>query len=165
MDEQEPGRVVVAVDGSAASLAALRWAVGLASGTGWTIEPVMVWQQPVTYGWDVSIETIDWEGDTQKALTATLDEVFGAQRPSGLRPFVLHGDPAHRLIEHAKDAQLLVLGNRGHGGFVGLLLGSVSTKCAAHAPCPVLIVHADDMAPSSSVAAQIALSPVAPRSL
>jgi nucleotide-binding universal stress UspA family protein len=145
----EPGRVVVAVDGSPPSVAALRWAVGLAAGTGWSIDAMMVWQQPVSYGWDVSIETIDWEGDAQKALTAVLDDEFGTQRPAGLRAFVVHGDPAHCLIEHARGARLLVLGNRGHGGFVGLLLGSVSAKCAAHAPCPVLIVHAEDVAPTA----------------
>jgi nucleotide-binding universal stress UspA family protein len=145
---QERGRLVVGVDGSAPSLAALRWAAGVAAGTGWEIEAVCAWEAPITYGWDVGIESIDWESDTRKALTAAVDEVFGANRPAGLRTYVLHGDPAHRLIEHAAGAQLLVVGNRGKGGFIGLLLGSVSTKCAAHSPCPVLIVHAEDGAPN-----------------
>jgi nucleotide-binding universal stress UspA family protein len=150
MNESVRSAVVVGVDGSAASIAALRWAAGLAARTGWSIEAVAAWQQPITYGWDVGIETIDWEADTQKALTATLDDAFGADRPAGLSAVVLHGDPAHLLIERAAGAQLLVVGNRGLGGFMGLLLGSVSSKCASHATCPVLIVHADDPAPPAS---------------
>jgi nucleotide-binding universal stress UspA family protein len=53
----------------------------------------------------------------------------------------LHGPPARTLIEESRNAFMLVLGSRGHGGFAGLLLGSVSTACAQHAHCPVLIMH------------------------
>lgn len=144
---QEIDRVVVGIDGSPASLAALRWAAGLTAGTGWPLEAVAVWQRPVAYSWEVGMETVDWEAGTQKMLTAVLDEVFGADRPTGLRTCVLEGDPAHRLADHAAGARLLVVGNRGKGGFIGLLMGSVSTKCASHASCPVLIVHADNAAP------------------
>ena len=51
------------------------------------------------------------------------------------------GHPAFSLIEQAKDADLLVVGTRGHGGFVGLLLGSVGEHCVTHAPCPVVVVR------------------------
>ena len=54
----------------------------------------------------------------------------------------IQGAPAGVLVAASRDADLLVVGSRGHGGFVGLLLGSVSQQCAHHAECPVVIVHA-----------------------
>lgn len=138
------GRIVVGVDGSAESKAALRWAGAMAHRTGATVEAVTVWQFPSTYSWDTGgTYDIDWQGDAEKAVTATVDSVFGPQRPVGLRTLALEGDAAQQLIGHAKDADLLVVGNRGRGGFLGVLLGSVSSKCAAHATCPVVIVRAD----------------------
>lgn len=145
---ESPGRIVVGVDGSTESKAALRWAGEMARRTGALIDAVTTWSFPVTYSWDASgTYDIDWHGDADKVATASVDNVFGPQRPVGLRIFALEGDPAQKLIEHAAGAQMLVVGNRGRGGFKGLLLGSVSSKCAAHATCPVLIVHADDVPP------------------
>ena len=59
-----------------------------------------------------------------------------------LLPLVAEGDPAEALITAAKDADLLVLGTRGRTRLAGFLLGSVSSRCAAAAPCPVLLVKA-----------------------
>jgi nucleotide-binding universal stress UspA family protein len=152
MDEQlMPGgatrrHVVVGIDGSVHSKAALRLAADMAQRTGAPIEAVLVWERPRAYGWDVAeIVGMDWAGEAQKALTEVVDEVFGPTRPSGLRTVAVEGDAAHQLIKRARGAELLVVGCRGRGGFAGLLLGSVSSKCAAHAPCPVLIVHPDDI--------------------
>lgn len=158
-DTQEPvgalgtethARIVVGVDGSAESKVALRWAATLAQRTGALIDAVNVWQQPIVYGWETGLAVVpDWnpESDVDKVVTAVTDEVFGPQRPPGLRIFTLEGSVAQRLIEHSGGAQMLILGNRGRGGFVGLLLGSVSSACAAHATCPVLIVHDGDVPP------------------
>jgi len=52
---------------------------------------------------------------------------------------VIDGHPAPVLVEASKGAELLVVGSRGHGEFVGMLIGSVSEYCAAHALCPVLV--------------------------
>lgn len=156
---EETGRIVVGVDGSAPSKAALRWAAGMAALTGWQLDVVMTWQPAMTFGWEVGVGNIDWQGDTEKALTAIVDDLFGPHRPHYLRTFALMGDAAHKLIEHSGGARMLVVGNRGLGGFLGLLLGSVSSKCAAHATCPVLVVHVDD--PSPTVIAVRASSGVA----
>jgi nucleotide-binding universal stress UspA family protein len=54
---------------------------------------------------------------------------------------VCHGQAADALVQQAEGADLLVVGSRGHGGFSGLLLGSVGQQCAHHAPCPTVIVR------------------------
>ncbi len=146
---QAQGRIVVGVDGSDESQTALRWAAAVAERTGALLDVVTVWTFPVTYAWDRSgTYDVDWQGEAEKAVVGMVDKVFGPHRPVGLRTYALEGDPTQRLIEHAAGSQLLVLGSRGRGGFKGLLLGSVTNKCAAHAACPVLIVHADDAAPT-----------------
>jgi nucleotide-binding universal stress UspA family protein len=69
-----------------------------------------------------------------------IDTAFGQDRPARLSSTVKFGSPAKVLIEESKDAQLLIVGRRGHGGFLGQVMGSVSSVCAAHAACPVLVV-------------------------
>ncbi len=139
-------RVVVGVDGSEPSKHALRWAHFLALATGTTLEAVMCWHPFTDWGatgagW--AAMPADWnpEQDASKILTATVDEVFGEQSPPGLLTTVLEGNPAKVLLEVSAGARMLVVGSRGHGGFAGLLLGSVSATCTEHATCPVLVVH------------------------
>lgn len=134
-------RIVVGVDGSEPSKAALRWAAGFAAETGGFIDAVIAWQSPSDLGW--AYLPGDWrpDQDAEKLLTQAVDEVFGANRPLGLRLTVERGNPAKVLIDQSRNAELLVVGSRGHGGFAGLLLGSVSASCAEHAKCPVLVVH------------------------
>lgn len=135
-------RIVVGVDGSIPSLLALRWAARQAELTGATIDAVYTWAYPVTAGW-ATYPTVDWNpaDDSEKLLTAAVDEVFGSQRPQGLRLLVREGGAAQVLLSESQNAELLVVGSRGHGGFAGMLLGSVSAHCAEHARCPVLVVH------------------------
>jgi nucleotide-binding universal stress UspA family protein len=141
--ETEPRRIVVGVDGSASSKAALRWAALLATATGAIIEAIIVWEFPQTYGGPVALD--DWHPDLDagEVLQQTVDEVFGAQRPPGLQTTVARGHARDVLLSASDDAEMLVVGSRGHGGFAGLLLGSVSAACAEHAHCPVLVAHGD----------------------
>jgi nucleotide-binding universal stress UspA family protein len=140
-----PGRIVVGVDGSKASVAALRWAQRVAAPTGSTIQAVTVWSYPPEYGWAGAVD--DWRPDldAEKSLEVALDEAFAGHRPVGLELLVRQGHARTALLDAAVGAEMLVVGSRGHGGFVGLLLGSVSAACAEHARCPVLVVHADPM--------------------
>lgn len=142
-DNTAAARVVVGIDGSAQSKQALRWAASMAGASGARVETIAVWQYPTSYGW-VAVPD-DWNPglDMEKALAATVDEVFGADRPAGLRLTVVEGYPTTVLLEASKGARMLVVGSRGHGGFAGLLLGSVSAAVAEHASCPVLVVHGD----------------------
>lgn len=85
----------------------------------------------------------DWQTDVnaKTVLDEALDAVFGEQRPPGLVTTVREGHASTVLLEVSEDADMLIVGSRGHGGFAGLLLGSVSAAVAEHARCPVLVVH------------------------
>ncbi|OZC75284.1 hypothetical protein CH251_11015 [Rhodococcus sp. 06-462-5] len=80
----------------------------------------------------------------QRALAEATAAAFGTDLPAGLKQVARQGSAAKALLEASHDAEILVVGSRGHGGFVGLLLGSVSSQCAEHAHCPVLVVHSRD---------------------
>ena len=137
-------RIVVGVDGSQSSKSALRWAARLQPVFGGQIEAVTSWEWPSSYGWGVALPS-DWRPDLDaaKALEAAVDEVFGSERPAGLVCSVREGRASYVLLEASDGADLLIVGSRGHGGFAGLLLGSVSTACTEHAKCPVLVAHGD----------------------
>ena len=143
-------RIVVGVDGSEPSKGALRWASFMAEVTDSAIEAVSVllaaplWEGA---GWASIAPEWDPPADAEKMLAATLDDVFGADRPPDLTPRVAPGSAAKVLVEASAGARMLIVGNRGRGGFAGLRLGSVSAACAAHASCPVLVVHGDTPPP------------------
>jgi nucleotide-binding universal stress UspA family protein len=148
--ESSERRIVVGVDGSRPSVLALRWAAFQASALGARLEAVTAWEYPASFGW-ASIPS-DWDPvkDMEKVLHDSVREAFGEQPPAGLKLQVREGGAARVLIEASQGATLLVVGSRGHGGFAGMLLGSVSANVAEHAPCPVLIIHGDEAAPSAA---------------
>jgi nucleotide-binding universal stress UspA family protein len=134
-------RIVVGVDGSPASARALQQAVDLAAAMSAEVDVVHTWQ--VTYGaTELSMMPAIPSTDLQLAAEQTLAEVVGGVDDKGvtINRIVTEGDAAGTLIDAAAGADMLVVGSRGHGGFVGLLLGSVSHKVINHAPCPVLVV-------------------------
>lgn len=135
--------IVVGIDGSESSLQALRWAAHLAAPTGAPIQVITTWQVPYAWADDGWISEWSPQDDAQKAQQQAVKQVFGDAPPAGLSTRVESGSPAGTLIEAGKSAAMIVLGSRGHGGFSGLLLGSVSSAVAEHADCPVLVVHGD----------------------
>jgi nucleotide-binding universal stress UspA family protein len=148
-----PARVVVGVDGSKQSEQALRWAAHFAATFGARIDAIAAWMLPTGYGWGGV--PMEWspEQDMEKILTNSVDRVFGAQRPKDMRLIVREGNPAKVLLDESDGALIMVVGSRGHGGFAGLLLGSVSTSTAEHATCPVLVVHGDQAVPAAGQSA------------
>jgi nucleotide-binding universal stress UspA family protein len=137
--------IVVGVDGSESSVKALREARRLADALHAPLEAVAVWQQTHSM-YDFYQSQSGWtpEKEIEKLLRDVAEAAFGSDRPEQFRMSMLQGPPAKALIRHSAGAEMLVLGSRGHGGFAGLLLGSVSSACVAHATCPVLIVHNND---------------------
>lgn len=136
--------VAVGVDGSAGSRRALRWAASYARATGARVRAVRAWSYL-----DQPAERFDpgWgEGDARKGLEADLadlgDELAGIE----VEPLVVCDLAASALLAAAEDADLVVVGSRGLGGFEGLLLGSVSSQVAHHARCPVVVVPGEDRA-------------------
>jgi nucleotide-binding universal stress UspA family protein len=134
------GRIVVGHDGSASSLAAISWAARQAVLTGSTLEIVMTWEWPSSYGWAVPVpDDFDPESDLQKALDAVVAQVVAAHPGLPVHGRLVSGHPAPILVEASKGAELLVVGSRGHGEFVGMLIGSVSEYCVTNAHSPVLV--------------------------
>jgi nucleotide-binding universal stress UspA family protein len=136
------GRIVVGVDGSASSLAALDWAARQAEFTGSSLELVMAWEWPTSYGAPFVFQT-DWNpaADATKVLDEAVAEVRAAHPGVDLHTSVVEGHPAPTLVGASKGAQLLVVGCRGHGEFAGMLLGSVSEHCVTNSHCPVLVLR------------------------
>lgn len=144
------GRIVVGVDGSANSEQALRWAARLAADFGARLDAVTAWDFPASYGFGSVPQDWDPAGDMRKVLGETVRAVFGDHPPAGLQRQVREGGAAQVLIAASQGAIMLVVGSRGHGGFAGLLLGSVSANVAEHAQCPVLVIHGDQSPPAPS---------------
>ncbi|MGW5498966.1 universal stress protein [Streptomyces olivaceoviridis] len=138
-------RIVVGVDGSSSSKRALVWGLFMARTTGSVLEAVTAWQNPSS--WTGVADDWDPVAEARAMLTACCAAVLGDYQPSDIRLTVLEGPATAALLSASAGARMLILGSRGHGGFAGLLLGSVSAACAEHAACPTLIIHGDDLPP------------------
>lgn len=133
-------RIVVGVDGSDTSVAALEWAADLASRIGASIEAVTTWQWPTGIGPVIPFpEGYDPAGDARTMLESIVQPVADGHPSVTVRNRIVEGHPAEALVEASRHADVLVVGSRGHGAFSGMLLGSVSQHCATHAASPVVI--------------------------
>ncbi len=140
--------IVVGVDGSDSSRNALNWAYEESAQHGAALTVVTTWHPPALpmtppYG---NIPPEDYGDQPRREALALLDKFTSELVPKDpavdIRTSVEEGkNPARVLIERSKEADLLVVGSRGHGGFVGMLLGSVSQHLVAHAECPVVVVR------------------------
>ncbi len=146
-------RVVAGSDGSPASIAALRWALNYAALTDSATEVIVAWDWPANLGWAFPIPG---DFDPEMSAEQVLDVLIGQLRvefPNQvIEGRVLQGHPAPILVDASVGADLLVVANRGHGEFVGMLLGSVSEHCVAHAHCPVMVFR-EEVVQVSGIAA------------
>lgn len=139
-------KIVVGIDGSDASKNALRWAVDEGRLRDARVVALHAWETPLPSPDATPVPQLDLAAlvtQTHEAalelVTSVVEEVAGGDQSQSVTPVAVEGAAASALIEAARDADLLVVGSRGLGGFGALLLGSVSQECAHHAPCPVLI--------------------------
>lgn len=142
-------RIVVGVDGSSASIAALRWAAEEAGRSHAVLEAVYVYA-PVTevaYGFGsypaVPVDPQLAKESAAVALESALHRALGRGADDVLRSTVAEGSPSHALLRCATGAAMLVVGAHRHHG-LGLLLGSTAGSCVRHAIGPVVVVPADD---------------------
>jgi len=135
------GRIVVGVDGFESSAAALRWAIHQAKLTGAVVEAVTAWHIPPNSGMISGVDMPDYQDDARMVLTEAIASTCMIDTDVEVRPRVVEGRAGPVLVEAAEGADLLVVGNRGHGGLAEALLGSVGQFCVHNAPCPVVIMR------------------------
>jgi nucleotide-binding universal stress UspA family protein len=141
---EDDGRIVAGVDGSASSLKALRWAIRQAELTGGSVDAVIAWQSPAAsgLGWGVAmVDDTDYAELAAKTVGEAISKAADPASQVRVRPVVGEGNAAQVLLEASADADLLVVGSRGHGGFASALLGSVGLHCTHHARCPVVVIR------------------------
>lgn len=139
--------IVVGVDGSEVSQQALRWALDDAERRGADVEAVHVYNTAALYYSEASIHADlgsladRLREDAEDLVAGMVAEAVTGRGDRSVTPVAIDApNPAGVLMDRAADADLLVVGTRGHGGFAGLLLGSVSHQCVSHPPCPVTVV-------------------------
>lgn len=139
------GTIVVGVDGSPESRAAVRWAIEEAQLRQAKLVVLHAWWAIAEFDPSARGEgrTPEDDGDPARYVDAFVDETVPQARSAvEIQAVAVQGMSASEaLLEAARDADLLVLGSRGLGGFGGLMLGSVSAQCVHHAACPVAIVR------------------------
>ena len=141
-------RILVGVDGSVKSIAALKWAAELAAQLNAEISVITIWQTPfptvelMAIGFNLDLTELNERPEqiAQYRIEKSIVGAYGEPSPSGVTRCVEEGYAALVLVEKSKNFDLLVLGNRGHSPLVETLLGSVSLHCLAQSHCPVVIV-------------------------
>jgi nucleotide-binding universal stress UspA family protein len=136
--------VVVGVDGSDPSIAALHWAGQYGAATGATVQALQIWHYPTAAGLPPGITpesvTDEVTANQRKELGEAIDKAH-LDPAAHVEARLAYGHPAQVLIDESQNASLLVLGYKGHGGFTGMLTGSVSLQVVHHAACPVVVVR------------------------
>ena len=138
--------IVVGIDGSEQSREALQWALEEARLRSAEIVAVHAWEPPPTIpqpgpapGFDLVAVLPALQEAGERLVRAVVEEVAGDSDVT-VEPVAIEGRPVSVLVDAARDAEMLVVGSRGLGGFAELLLGSVSHHLSHHAPCP-LVIH------------------------
>lgn len=143
-----PG-IIAGIDGSGHSRRALEWAVGEAAARHLPLIVINVYQ-PDTRVWGSAIADPQDPVLAEHARKVTQEQVdeavarSGGSRLESVTVRVVGGTPAEELCSAAGDADMIVVGSRGAGGFARLLLGSVASHLAHHTHCPVVIIPAED---------------------
>jgi nucleotide-binding universal stress UspA family protein len=143
LQEADMERIVVGVDGSEGSVAALRWAIGEGALRGAVVEAVSAFHVPYVGAASVMplmLDPEEFEAAARAVLRKVVEQVDDSSLVEPVRQLVLEGPASTVLVSAGKGASLLVVGARGHGGLAGMLLGSISRQVTEHADVPVVVV-------------------------
>lgn len=145
-NKNERRLVVVGVDGSSQSVAALRWAARYAEATGAVVRAVLAWHYPTAAGLPpVGLAPAPVRSEIEARLRSVLEDAvaqaFPGDASDGVEKKLSSGHAAQILIDESREADLLVVGKSGHGAFTGMLAGSVSIHCVTGAHCTVTVVQ------------------------
>jgi nucleotide-binding universal stress UspA family protein len=136
--------VAVGIDGSAESIAALRWASRYAAATGAKVRAVHAWHYPAAFGVPEGKAPTQVTGEVEQRVSDELAQAVAQVYPdpagAQVETAVRYGHPVEVLIDESKNADLLVVGHHGHHAFTGMMVGSVSIHCVSSAACPVVVV-------------------------
>jgi nucleotide-binding universal stress UspA family protein len=142
-------RIIVGIDGSGHSRRALEWAMNEAAIRHAPLTVLTV--HPAIKGYFGGVATypgdLDETGKAREAAQAETGKVLAGldgPQPESVTVTAVHGFVAEEIINAASDADMLVLGSRGGGGFARLIMGSISSQVVQHAPCPVTIIRHED---------------------
>jgi nucleotide-binding universal stress UspA family protein len=135
--------IVVGVDGSPESVGALTWAARYGKACGAQIRALLAWHYPSAVGpAPPGVAPASITDEVRAAMSEHLTQAITEGAPDAqVEPQIGYGHPAQVLVDASREADLLVVGSRGHGAFTGMLLGSVSLHCVHHAFCPVVVVR------------------------
>ncbi|MHB9149509.1 MAG: universal stress protein [Thermoleophilia bacterium] len=138
------GTIVVGVDGSAQGEVALEFAAHEAALREARLLVVAAWESPMIVA-PVGVYPVEafqsLRDDVESIVQAAVARVTELEPGVTCEGRVVEGQPAAVLLREAQDAEMVVVGSRGYGGFASLLLGSVSQQMVHHAPCPVVVVR------------------------
>lgn len=136
-----PQTVVAGVDGSDESQRALRWAAEYVQKVGGLVHAVSVWHQPVQFGYRLPTSDSELEQRARQQLDKVTEAVRGEFPSVDIRERLIRGHVVDELVGLSPQADIMVMGNKGHGAFTGMMVGSVALKLVHHARCPVLVVR------------------------
>lgn len=148
MPHRHHGRIVVGIDGSDASIEALRWALDQAELTGALVEAVSAWQGRPKQSGHVPLYPDDLPAERAAVrLSEAIGEATTGRGPVDVVHRLVEGHPGDVLTAASEEADILVMGSRGLGRFTGALVGSVTQHCIQHADCPVVVIRLDEDRP------------------
>jgi nucleotide-binding universal stress UspA family protein len=135
--------IVVGVDGSPESVGALAWAARYGKACGAQIRALLAWHYPSAVGpAPPGVAPKSITSEVRAEMSEHLTQAIAEGAPDAqVEPQIGYGHPAQVLVDASREADLLVVGSRGHGAFTGMLVGSVSLHCVHHAFCPVVVVR------------------------